>query len=122
MLRLYTSNDFPEVKHWYCLRGEHNAREEHFPPYGYFWPGVAVGFLYSTDSKLALIEGFITNPEAALRERHKAVLGIAEALVIACKFKKKIPLAFTESNGIRKIAKRVGLQSAGLFEAFTLGE
>lgn len=122
VLRLYTKEDFPFVQEWHCERGIHGLTEEDCSPYGYVCPGVAAGFLYSTDSKWALLDGFITNPKAPIRDRYRAVTAIAEALLVTCRFRRKIPLAFTQMNGIRKVANRLGLKSAGLFDALTLGE
>jgi hypothetical protein len=48
-------------------------------------PGVAVGWLYQTDSGVGLLEQFVTNPKAPGKDRHAAVDEIGLALLAEAK-------------------------------------
>lgn len=81
-------------------------------------PGVACGWLYETDSDVVILEGFVTNPKATLRARHRAVDAIAGCLLEHARGTgAKRVLASFQSSGISKIAKkRHGMRSIGLHE------
>lgn len=73
--------DYPEIFNWWQ---EHNmvpVARECLPGLGLFVPGLAVAFLYKTDSKLALIEWELVNPNADKQERRQALKLIIEQLI-----------------------------------------
>lgn len=53
------------------------------PGTGYIYPGVAVGFLYCTDSQVAIIDMFLANPDTDAFTRRRALDAITEHLLSA---------------------------------------
>lgn len=79
-MRRYTPRDYEEMAGWYRAREMTVPPPDTLPLNGAIVPGIAAGFLYATDSTVAFMENFVTNPRAGLRERSKAITRIAEAL------------------------------------------
>jgi len=67
---------------WVGERGFGLLSPEHLPKTGLVAPGAAAGFIYATDSKMAIMEGLITNPGISLEARgaglDAVVLGLLE--------------------------------------------
>lgn len=81
MIRPYEKSDFDEVKGWFQDREMNHIRETLLPEFGFIEPGVAAGFLHRTDSKVCILEGFVTNRSALGAYRHQALDGIVDACV-----------------------------------------
>jgi hypothetical protein len=79
MIRRFQSEDVMELDSWHELYGMRPI--ESLPRVGFIEPGVAAGFLYQTDSDIALLEGYVTNPKAPSDQRHFALDGITEKLL-----------------------------------------
>lgn len=65
------------VKQWCRARKLPTAMLEVLPPHGVIVPDVAVAFLYQTDSPIAFVDGFMSNPEANIAARSLALDEIA---------------------------------------------
>ena len=75
-IRRYSSDDDDTVASWCRARDVPAAILDLKPDIGLIAPGIAVGFLYQTDSPVALIEGIITNPDASQDDRATGVRSI----------------------------------------------
>lgn len=51
------------------------------PKVGFISPGVAAGFLYQTDSCVAIIDGYISNPVLNRADRDEALDEVTQALL-----------------------------------------
>ncbi len=114
-------SDLGEINSWYQERGLTALGAEFLPKTGYIVSQVAAGFLYTTDSNLALLEGYITNPRASKRVCITAIDSITTALLRTAKeLGVKHILAFCDSHGIKRIAqRRHGMSEVGNFSLVT---
>ncbi len=99
---------FEELQRWFQARNEDLAREG-LPQSGFVIPGKAAGFLYRTDSSLALIENLVASPELRPEERSAAV----DAIVLAVSDEArrlgfKMLLGYTQLDAVVKRAVRLG--------------
>ena len=99
---------FELVKHWLQLWNE-TMTPEALPKTGFIIPGKAVGFLYRTDSSLALIENLVAAPGLSREERSEAVDAIVAAVCAeAAKQGFKMLLGYTVLDAVVKRAERFG--------------
>jgi hypothetical protein len=61
--RRFEREDLFAINAWYKARGLPGVTLDTLPIIGQIVPNVAAGFLYLTDSSIALIEGVIANPD-----------------------------------------------------------
>jgi hypothetical protein len=116
-LRAFNPLDLDEMNRWYDLRGEPGVKIEMLPRLGFLAPGIAAGFLYQTDSALALVEGLVSNPEALLCKRAKALHLILGALTDAAKdFGFKLVIGSSKKTGPVALTLRQGFRKIGSFE------
>jgi hypothetical protein len=82
---------------------------------GYWVPGICAGFLYQTDSKLALVENIVSAPDSPRDLRRSALNAVLDALCeqarcrgfkVVCGFSEKVPAVklalrnkFVEADG-----------------------
>jgi len=107
-LRDYTESDGPAVEQWVKAYDQSwqmtNLPENGFVAYDE-WGDVAVGFLVKTDSRFAVLEGFVTNKAAPSEHRHEAL----EMIRRACEERAKALgftriLAYLQHDGLLKRA------------------
>ena len=86
------------------------------PDTGFIYPGVAAGFVYTTNTQVAIIEGYYTNPQSTKEERDTALNEITEALL------RKITLLGVKYvkcdsciPAVIERAKRFGFKDVGTF-------
>lgn len=79
-MRAFRETDFVQINQWRALRGVPILPFDLYPPNGLIVPGVAVGFINFTQTKMALFENFLTNPESDSKEREDAIFEIVEGL------------------------------------------
>lgn len=79
--RRINDNDTTEISSWYTARGLSSPPKAALPSIGFIVPGVAAGYLYRTDSSLALIEGYVTNPRASSEDRNRGLEALTEHLL-----------------------------------------
>jgi hypothetical protein len=110
---------YPTVALWWEAHGQHAVPAECLPRIGFFVPSTCAGFLYQTDSKIALIEGLISSPESDPSYRDQALDAVVEAL---CAEAKKLGFVgiqgFTKVKRVSARASRLGFQAHP--SAFTL--
>jgi hypothetical protein len=78
-MRLFENGDMDAINAWYAAHKQPPARRDLLPETGFIVPGVAAGFLFRTDSRLAFVHNVVTNPDASLRARFVAVRDIVRA-------------------------------------------
>jgi hypothetical protein len=100
---------YADFHKWYSRRVDIPAGPEFLPKVGFVAPGVAMGFLYQTDSKLAYIEGMVANPKASAEERGKGIDEVTLAIIAeARKLGFKVLHGQTELKVIVERAKKLG--------------
>ena len=121
-LRRYKAEDKAELDQWFQAHGMVPTEAAFFPPLGFICPGVAVGFVAQTDSGVALMDHYLTNPLASYKERQDALDSITEALLgAASTLGYKRIVALTTAQGIYERALRFGFQDIGNFRVLRLG-
>jgi len=78
--RRYNTGDLEEIRSWYEKRGM-QLIPSLIPPVGFIVPGIAAGFMISTNTTAAILEPFIANPEVSEWERDTALRYILDKLV-----------------------------------------
>lgn len=78
-VRAFREEDFKVVRGWKLGRDNYFPPRSHFPKSGYMVEGVSCIFLIETNTAMAFLEFFISNPEASLNDRLKAF----DALIVA---------------------------------------
>lgn len=113
--RAVHAGDLADIRRWHRSHGLDMAADGKFPRNGMIVPGVAAGFLYSTDSSVCFIEGFVSNPEASVMERGRALRDIGAGLLLLAKrlgFSRAV--STTQSDGIAALGRRLGFRDDGL--------
>lgn len=115
-VRLYRSSDAPEVAAWYAAHGQSPKPKGSLPNTGFIVPGVAAGWLYLTDSSVALLEGYVTNPAASAADRNDALDVITGLLLASAKSDgRSLVLALTTDQTIAERARRHGMHARGTY-------
>jgi hypothetical protein len=78
--RRYKTSDFAEIKRWYGKRSM-KPTIDLIPMVGFIVPGIAAGFLLSTDTSCCILEPFIANSDAPGEQRELALMLILGDLV-----------------------------------------
>lgn len=113
-MRLFEDADIDTVNSWYLAHGEQSVHRSMLPTTGFVVDGVAAGFFYRTDSALAFVHHVVTNPQAGVRARFRAVRDIVRAcqdLAKALGIRKL--LTWTDVDSIVRVAKRAGGHEVG---------
>jgi len=105
--------DLVTINRWRAARSMAPLRWEAVPKIGLIVPDLAAGFLFETESPIvAILDSFITNPDAPMRLRYKAVQEILAALGEKAKsLGIERLIGFSESNGIVRLAEGLGYSS-----------
>lgn len=82
-IRPVTPEDYPEISAWMRARGASGLRPDLTPPQGFIAPGIAAGFMITTNTGVAILEHFATNSEAPRALRSEILGRIAELLIKA---------------------------------------
>lgn len=86
-----------------------------YPSTGFVVDQCAVGFLYTTNAPLVgYLDGFVTDPSATVRRRHRATKRLCEALTDEARAHGiSLLCAATNVPGLVGIGRRVGFESYG---------
>ena len=79
-MRRVEEKDFIDINLWRSLRNARIIPPDLYPPIGIIEPDVACGFINFTETKMALMENFASNPKADRSMREKTMMQIIEAL------------------------------------------
>jgi len=93
MIRAYQKSDFEEVSSWFHKRNI-PITESYLPKHGFISPGIAAGFIYSTDANFCIFECFISNPNTEENTRDMELKKIVTAMIQQAK-----ELGFEEAYG-----------------------
>jgi len=116
-MRLFHSADLREINVWYASRGEYGLTATAVPETGLIEPHIACGFLYRTDAPaIAMLDSFVSNPEAPLRARATSLREIAQRLMELAEVGGVTHImALCKSRGISRLADRMGLKPIGFY-------
>lgn len=113
--RDFQIEDLDAINEWMEARGLRPVPRSMLPETGRIVPGVAAGFLFQTDSAIAMLDHFVSNPGADYDQRQAALDGIAEDLLGRAKALGFMHIiAMTKIDGIRDRALRLGFHEAGI--------
>lgn len=121
-MRLYESDDYPAIKYWFSQRGLQAPSPSSLPKLGVIVDHMAAGFLIQTDTSMAIIDFYISNPDVEAHRRDHALDQITEALL---KHAKRLGFKSVKSttylDAIAKRAKDHGFNEIGMFRTFVKG-
>ena len=80
-VRKYNPSDYFTVASWWSKQKWPVIPSDHLPEHGFIVDGIAAGFLYKTDSKFALLEFVIANPDTSKEDRSKALDLVIDSLL-----------------------------------------
>jgi hypothetical protein len=104
---------YPTVALWEEEHGLSPTPPDLFPKIGFFVPSTCAGFLYQTDSNVALIEGLITSPLSDPERRDEALDIVVEALLEeAKKLGYSVVYGFTSVSAVSRRALRLGFEKS----------
>jgi len=69
MITLFTKDDYPKLIEWWKMHNWTPPAYDMLPKIGFIIDGYCAGFLYQTDSKVALLEFIIANPNSDKEKR-----------------------------------------------------
>ena len=72
--------DLPGLRHWAWKRGVPQPEADFLPRIGLICPAYCAGFLFQTDSKVAMIGNLISNPQSKKEWRSQALDLLIEML------------------------------------------
>ena len=107
------------INEWALKRDSSPFLIHDLPEYGLIHEDVAAGFLYKTDSFVALLENFISNPNISFERRESILKRIAIELMQKAKdlgFTKIY--AITDKNQIKKYCNELEFKHIGHYEIF----
>ena len=121
-LRPVTPEDYAEINTWLKARGASGLRPDLVPPQGFIAPGVACGFMITTNTGVGILEHFVTNPEAPKALRSQALERIAEMLINAGQITgMKMFLALTGSDRVKQLCTLNGFSPLPKMEVWVRG-
>lgn len=122
MLREYLPEDYREISSWCCMRDLAPMPEWSLPDTGVIVPNVACGFLIYTSNHCGILDFFISNPHAGIKERRDAMDMIMEELMHCAKETNlKMVQAAIQLDATKELAAKFGLQPIGDFTYFQRG-
>lgn len=80
-IRRYTHRDYPMIKEWYEKRGQTAPQPAQLSDTGYIADGRVCGFLYLTNSNMAMIEGIVANPDTVPSLRRASLTKLIGCMV-----------------------------------------
>lgn len=113
--------DFDEIERWFEAHDMTMPHKSLFPPTGFIVRGIAAGFIYFTDSPLAIIDDYISNPTSDLKTRSDALNMITEHLLeIAKRRGCAVVKCDSKIEVIKKRAEALGFTPVGSFDSFVM--
>ena len=113
--------DFDELSRWVEVRGGSLPDRDLFPPTGFIVDGVAAGFIYFTNSLVAIIDCYLSNPFTDKELRDKALdLITVELIKYAKTHRCKLLKCDTKLEVIKHRALKHGFKALGAYENFSM--
>ena len=111
--------DMDEIDSWHEERGMFPLNKGVYPLLGLIEPEIAAGFLYRTDTKIAIFENFVSNPKADKVRRREAMLEIAKELEAQAQILGfKYFTAVTKHKSIEDLSLKHGMKFLGTFQIY----
>lgn len=121
LARRVTSRDFVDICFWFCARGLNPPDESLFAPTGFIVDNIAAGFVYFTDAPIAIIDGYISNPNVDSKTRSNALDEITKALIKAASERQKhVIKCDSKLEAIKQRASKHGFKYSGSYASFRL--
>lgn len=121
MVRQIEDHDLDQIEVWFAARGVSMPELWAFPKTGYIIPGVAAGFLFLTDTPVAIVDCYIASPYADSDKRNDALDIITHALIASARSNGcKIIKCDSAIEAIKNRAIRLGFKSTGSYESFKM--
>lgn len=114
MVRPYSNDDYEMICHWFEQRGFNPPTRSLLPLTGAIASDAACGFLYCTDSDVAFIDFYITNPEVDVSTRATALKDVTQHLIRWAKeMEYTVIMANTQKRSIENLAIEHGFKNIG---------
>lgn len=118
-MRKYDVKDLDHINAWNSERKDPLFTPGDLPKNGMIEPDVAAGFLFKTDSEIAILENFVSNPNATPFDVSKAIDKIVEELEQTAKAFGYFKLAaFTHVRSIGSRLERLGFKPRGEWSGY----
>jgi len=107
----HADSHLSQVNDWHRARGLALVKATQLPRIGFLVPGVAVGFIYQTDSSLVLLDGFVANPALPYGQCSRALDEITGALLrAAVELGPRTAVVITALDPVAAHVKRFGFR------------
>lgn len=107
--RFERERHYADFEKWYSPHVEVVMGPDFLPKVGFVAPGVAMAFLYQTDSKIAFIEALIANPDVKGDARSAGIDEVVGAVIAEARtLGFKALIAQTDMHAVAKRARRLG--------------
>lgn len=114
-IRDYNQGDYLQIFEWGLRHNIGALSKNSLPATGLIIDGIAVGFLYQTDSDICYLENLISNPDSNKEERLEAVNLIINGLIEKAKeLKFKTVYSHTTLNSVIEHAFKNGYEIKNL--------
>jgi hypothetical protein len=103
--------DYLQMCSWYKAHAKPSPYITSLSTNGFIVENICMGFLYSTDSDIAFIEGYISNPDCNRKDRKEALDILSNRLLDEAKalgFKKV--LSFSNRPSVKSRMKKYGYE------------
>lgn len=117
--RSYSDDDYEVISGWYKARLLTVPEKDYLPKVGFIVDDIACGFIYKTDSLIAILDMYVTNPHASDIDRKKALEMVTTLLIChaqACHL--KAIKADTKYDAIKLLAMEHGFNYLGEYSSF----
>jgi len=104
-LKRVTSKDFPVIVHWYRQRKLTPPDPRALSDVGFIADGRVAGWLYLTNSNIAMIEGIISDPSSTPGLRRESLNKL-----VGCLIDFAVHLGYTQIMGV---TKHIGIEALG---------
>lgn len=119
ILRKYSKHDYLTFCEWFFKRQMKPPVAYILPPVGMIVDGVGAGFLIETNCHVAMLDFFITNPDASAESRHEALEQITSSLIFyAAANDYKFIRADSSIESIQERAIARGFKKSGEYSVF----
>ncbi len=118
-VRKYRDQDYPVLCKWFKDREMLHPDKWFFSDIGFIVEGIGAGFLYTTNSGIAHVDGYITNKEANYQDRQDAIESITRAIIFTAIEKGVKLLCFsTQLKSIEELAPKFDASYIGSHTCF----
>ena len=122
MVNTFDESHYLDLCRWWESHGMPIVPMDHLSTHGRVVDNIAAGFLIATDTPLAILDFFITNPESSKEDRDKALDELTQTLIKDAKvLGYDVLMASSKISAVVERAKKNGFKSIGVHESLILG-